>query len=194
MNLSAIELRELVFALARYDRVAFERLYRATMPRIHAVVQRIVRDHAIAEECTAEVYVQIWREGARYSPERGEVLAWMLNIARSRAIDLVRKRQREREEMQREQAEAIPMAVEPGRILEQFSEHTAVHAALGKLSQAQLQVVTAAFFRGESVAEIAARTTMPLGTVKSHLRRGLLKLQSMLQAAAPGSVQGESHA
>lgn len=182
---TATELRELVQNIVRGDRIAFEQLYRSMLPRVYSVVHRVLRDHAQAEECAAEVFVQVWKNCARYQPERGEVVPWLLNMARSRAIDLLRRRRLEQDVLPGSAEDLhVHRDADPVGLLEHFSAGSRVHEALNALSSAQLKVILAAFFGGESASEIAERTEMPLGTVKSHLRRGMRKLQDCLSADA----------
>lgn len=182
---SPAELRELVKAIARGDRFAFDQLYRSQLPRVYSVIHRVLRDHAQAEECAAEVFVQVWKHGERYQPDRGEVLPWLLNMARSRAIDVLRRRRLEMDVLPGSADDLQGKAdVDPMELLEHFTAGSQLKQAMGQLTHAQLKVILAAFFEGESASEIADRTAMPLGTVKSHLRRGMRKLQDCLATDA----------
>jgi RNA polymerase sigma-70 factor (ECF subfamily) len=140
---------------------------------------------ADAEEVVCDSYVQAWRSAARFDPGRGSVLAWLLMMCRSRALDLLRQRR------SRAAAEsAVSRCAEEGResapeeLLDQAQSGAAVHQALGALSPLRRQLVALAFFRGLSHQEIAQAVRLPIGTVKSHLRRSLQGMRAVLEGEA----------
>jgi len=145
-------------------------------------VQRIVRNRATAEEVVEEVYFQVWRQAVRFDPSRGKALAWILSMARSRAIDALRREARCSAEGA--DADAQPGAVtdEPAadELLELARRQADLAQALMLLGAQPRQLVSLAFFRGMSHEEIAQHMRLPLGTVKSQIRRALLTLRGAL--------------
>lgn len=177
----------LVERMQRRDQAALGELYDRTVTRVHALARRIVRNDADAEEVTVDVYAQAWESAARFDPERGNVMAWLFNLCRSRALDLVRRRAVRQGAEQGLAAE--PLAVEadagPEDLLAIVETGTRVHAALGALAPDRRQVLGLAYLRGYTQEEIAAFTGLPLGTVKSHMRRALGELRERLGGDAP---------
>lgn len=175
-------LRSLVAAVAKGDEDALGDLYDATVGRTNAIALRITRRREDAEEVVCDVYLQIWRQAARFDPERGSVLAWLASIARSRALDLLRRREPStlRGAPVDEEHVAIELGADPESLVSAVQEGSALHAALRGLSEAQQKLLGLAYFRGLSHAEIAAEAGLPLGTVKTHIRRGLQALARAL--------------
>ncbi|MBS0194147.1 MAG: sigma-70 family RNA polymerase sigma factor [Proteobacteria bacterium] len=182
-----------IAAIVVHDERALAALYDATVGRVFGLVRRIVRAVAIAEEVVEDVYFQIWRQAARFDPGRGKALTWLLSIARSRAIDALRRESR----FQNEEADAGAhadaadhAAPEADELLDLARRQADLHQALALLGDQPRQLVSLAFFRGLSHEEIAHHTRMPLGTVKSQIRRALLHLRTLLgeeTAPLPGS-------
>ncbi len=175
-------LGKLLQAVANKDRKAFEEFYDATTERVLSLVSRITRQIDIAEEVVSDVYLQVWRDADRFDPARGNALAWLTVLCRSRALDTLRKINTtpthgaapigeipEIEEA--ELSQDLLIAVE---------EHSAVHAALDRLAPGQRQLLALAYFRGYTHSELAQFTGMPLGTVKTQLRRTLKKLKEFM--------------
>ncbi len=137
----------------------------------------ILNNAADAEDVLSEVYQQVWRTAGRYERRRGSVLTWMIVICRSRALDAIRRRRPGDES-------ALPELAVDDRALGELENadvtSEALAAALRQLSQEQRQLLSMAFFRGLTHQEIAATTRIPLGTVKSHIRRGLMLMREHL--------------
>jgi RNA polymerase sigma-70 factor (ECF subfamily) len=155
---------------------ALRDLYDLLVDRIHGIVVRILRDPEDVQEAIQDTFVKAWQKAATYRPERGEVISWLVLIARSSAIDRVRQGARRQAALQSMQtqpdaAEAIAFSVADGR------EFLDLH--LSHLSAPQRTALELAFFTGCTQAEIALRMQTPLGNVKNHLRRGLLKLRQL---------------
>lgn len=166
------------------DQAALGMLYDTTAARVHGVILRIVRRADLAEEVLADVYHQAWRECQRYDAARGKVIAWLLIIARSRALDALRRAD---EAFSHPDPTDLltPDAVQSGDddplgLLEAARGNAALSEALAELSATQRQLIALAFFRGLSHAEIAAHTRLPLGSVKTHIRKALLQLRDLL--------------
>ena len=178
---------ELIRGVAEGDEQALASLYDATSRTVYGLLLRILSDPSSAEEVLLDVYAQVWRQAASYCPERGRPLAWLTTIARSRAIDRLR---RERNDQQR----AVPLdeaaraaggeSVEEGVMAGEV--RAVVRAALDALVPEQREVIELAYYGGMSHSEIAAARGLPLGTVKTRTRLGLMRLREVLKPAWEG--------
>jgi RNA polymerase sigma-70 factor (ECF subfamily) len=172
--------RQCLERLRLRDPAALEELYDRHGGLLYSVILRIVGRPADAEEVLQEAWLQVWRSADRYDAGRGAVVAWLLTVARSRAIDRVRSavsRNRMEERVEADppvSGDGPPEDVERGQVRER------VRAALEVLAPQQRQVLELAYFSGLSQTEIAARLGAPLGTVKSWARQGLSKLREQL--------------
>lgn len=165
-----------------HDERALSALYDATLSRVYGVVLRVVRRAALADEVVEDTYFQVWRQAARFDAERGRALTWLLGMARSRAIDAVRRESRfQADSLDDDSAVAIESDSPTGdELLEVARTHAELHRALMQLQAQPRQLVALAFFRGLSHEEIASQTLLPLGTVKSQIRRALILLRQVL--------------
>lgn len=180
------QLAQWMLAVSAQDERALAALYDATFTRVFGLVRRIVRDAALAEEVVADAYFQVWRQALRFDPARGKALTWLLAIARSRALDALRREVRfQHETVDEEGAEATRSDEASADELLDLARHQAAlqHALLGLGAQPR-QLVALAFFRGLSHEEIAQQTRLPLGTVKSQIRRALESLRQVLGTGA----------
>ena len=179
------ELPELLRQSSRGDESAFARLYDAVSSKVYGLTLRVVRDPAQAEEVTQEAFLEIWRTAARYRSERGSALAWMLTIAHRRAVDRVRTAesatrreiaygQRNRPVHHDSTAEAVEDALEARR----------VRTALDVLTPVQREAVALAYFGGYTHTEIAGMLELPIGTAKTRIRDGLIRLRDTLGVEA----------
>ena len=170
--------------MAAADDRALGELYDRWVVTVHALVARIVRDPEDAEEAVEEVFWQAWRQAARYEWARGSVGTWLMTIARSRALDRLRARQRRREELLEESVIDDRSGAGTDLIADaEASERRArVLAALDALPPEQRQVLEMAYFEGMSQTEIADRTHQPLGTIKTRVRLAMQKLRERLTA------------
>ncbi|HEU5294041.1 MAG TPA: sigma-70 family RNA polymerase sigma factor [Burkholderiaceae bacterium] len=182
----------LIGRIERRDASALAALYEMTGTRVYAFVHRFMRSHALTEEVVEDTFWQVWRQAPRFRLERGRATAWLFAMARSRAIDALRSEQRF-------QCEPLATTDDDARVderahdlLEATRGASGLHAALAALEPRARQLLALAFFRGLTHEEIAAHAAMPLGSVKSTIRRGLLQLRSRLQpASAVGSASVE---
>ena len=190
--------RELAGLLARTalgDRAAFATLYDRTSGHLFAVLLRVQRDRALAEDLLQEVYVSVWRAAGGFDAARAQPLTWLTSIARNRAIDSLRRRQtqpstisthlsgddgQERDLLQ----DFASQDAGPLELLEQAADARALRQCLQVLSGQQQQALALAFYQGQSYAEVAEHLAQPLGTVKSWVRRGLSALKSCLERSA----------
>lgn len=177
---------ELVKRIAGGDPEAVGAFYDATSARAYGLALHLTRAADEAEEAVSDAYLQVWRQAARFDASRGSPVAWLLMITRSRALDRMRRRDEARP------VADVPEPSDPAprggalALLLASESASALQAALAGLSEAQQQMVQLAFYRGLSHAEIVAETGLPLGTVKSHLRRALQSLAKTLGASEGG--------
>ncbi len=158
------------------DADALQLLYLEFGPIVHGVVRRILFDPEDAREVVQDAFVRAWRHANSYHGDRGEVIAWLVFIARNAAIDRSRKGARERSlhaALQREPAPVSPAAMDAPDAREDVTRR------LNALSASQRQALELAFFGGCTQAQIAAAMQTPVGNVKNHLRRGLQKLRQL---------------
>ena len=176
-------LAELMLRVRERDSAAFGLLYDATVAKVFAMARNLLRNKADAEDMVCDVYEQAWLQAERFDPERGNALAWLLTICRSRCLDALRQRQVRSKHSERHQHETQETLDDnPRDLLEQLQSGTAIHAALARLAPVRQRMIALAFYRDLSHQEIAQTLRMPLGTVKSHLRRALQDLRTALAA------------
>ena len=172
--------------LLRKDVSAFEELYERHSRIVYSLVLRILRQGTTAEEVVQDVFLQLWRNSARYDLSRPFV-PWLLTLARNRALDHLRlksERQRRREEQTEEFPQIATAAPEYEKALDEKRRAERVRSLMGLLPAAQKKAIELAYFEGLSHSEIAASLHEPLGTVKSWIRNGLLRLKEGLQATS----------
>ena len=188
------------------DRAAFAALYERTSGHLFAVVLRIQRDRALAEDLLQEVYVSVWKAAAGFDAARSQPLTWLTHIARHRAIDGLRRAatQPRTESLHAssdsgdDNASDSPLdrmasaALGPLDLLGQASDARELSQCMDRLSPPQRQSVALAFFDGLSHAEVAAQLQEPLGTVKSWVRRALATLKTCLERGAVRDAQGNT--
>lgn len=175
----------LLARITQHDQAALAALYDASASRLYGLALRITGERAAAEEVVSDVYFQVWNQAERYDAQRGRVMAWLLTICRSRALDKLRRR---------DQAEPHPDPQvlrpdldcddnDPLDLLLALERDSAIHAALATLDGRVRELLALAFFKGLSHEEIAQHTGMPLGSIKSILRRGMQALRPILEQA-----------
>jgi len=171
-----------ISAIAQADGEALGRLYDGTHPLVYGLVLRVLGDVADAEEVTLDVYTQVWKTAASFDRSRGTVSAWLVTLARSRAIDRLRsgatRRQREQTLGDWFDAPAAGVTPEDASLLGQ--QQRLVRRALATLVPEQREAIELAFFSGLSHSELAAKLGQPLGTVKTRIRLGMMKLRELL--------------
>jgi RNA polymerase sigma-70 factor (ECF subfamily) len=187
--------KELSALLARSglgDRQAFAALYERTSAHLFAVVLRINRDRAQAEDVLQEVYVNVWRAAQSFDAAQSQPLTWLTSVARNRAIDSLRRKQTEpqtqpapfHDDEDKDVYDDVPDdAPTPLEMLSRASHARALAQCMDGLSAPQRQSVALAFYDGLSHAEVAEQMKEPLGTVKSWVRRALMSLKACLERA-----------
>jgi RNA polymerase sigma-70 factor (ECF subfamily) len=178
-------LADLLRRSARGDEAAFAALYDATSRRLFGLVLRIVRDHAMSEEVTQEVYLDVWRHSARFDAQRGSAISWLMTIAHRTAVDRVRASEASR---RRDDAHATThQDVEFDTTAESAQaslEAQRVRRALTTLTDAQRSAVELAYLGGYTHTEVARLLDLPLGTAKTRIRDGLIRLRDTLGVPA----------
>ena len=175
-------LGQLLAEAAKGDRQAFARIYQLSASRLLPVALRIVGRREAAEDVLQEAYISIWRRAGQYSPERGQPLAWMSAVVRNRAIDYLRRHAKgPRDSVQ--WSEATEAEARPPFGAEALPEHlsASVRGCLERLKPEQRRALCLAFYYGLTHEELARHLDVPLGTVKSWIRRGLLQLKDCLE-------------
>ncbi|GAA4111281.1 MULTISPECIES: sigma-70 family RNA polymerase sigma factor [Streptomyces] len=179
------DLPDLLDRVAQGDQQAFGSLYDAVAGPVLGVVRAVVRDPAQSEEVAQEVMVAVWQTAARYRRELGGVMNWVLTLAHRRAVDRVRSAQaagaRDHKAALLEQTPAFDEVAEE---VDRRLEREQVRRCLRTLTELQRQSVTLAYYRGMTYREVAELLTVPLGTVKTRLRDGLIRMRDCLGVTA----------
>ena len=172
----------LVRSIAAGDQVALHALYERAHRIVFTYVMRLTANRETAEELTIDVFHDVWRGASRYDAENGTVLAWIMNQARSRAIDRLRFDNRKKRSHDGDaRSEAEPTA-DPHDVLALRQEAESLRAALAALTADERDAIETTFFAGLTHAEAASRLNQPLGTIKTRIRSGLYKLRHALAA------------
>ena len=182
--------QDLLTSVARGDQDAFARLYDETAARVHGLVVRVLRDPAQSEEVTQEVYLDVWRTAARFDPAAGTALAWLLTIAHRKAVDRVRHVEASRRRDTAAHDRGLHVAFdETAEAVEASLIGREVRDALGQLSGPQRECLELAYFGGHTHAEISQLLRIPLGTAKTRIRDGLLRLRAVVSAGTAGGLE-----
>lgn len=171
--------------VAKGDRQAFEALYDVLGPQVYGVVRRVLRDPAQSEEVAQDVLVDVWRTATRFDPSRGSARGWVLTMAHRRAVDRVRSEQaaRDREDRVAREQTARPLDDVVAEVEQRF-ETQAVRDALSQLTELQRQAIQLAYYGGNTYREVATLLDTPLGTVKTRMRDGLIRLRDAMEVGA----------
>jgi RNA polymerase sigma-70 factor (ECF subfamily) len=176
-------LAELLSRTAIGDRQAFAELYGAMRAKLFAVSLRIVRERPLAEEALQDSFVAIWNHASDYARARGAPSTWMAAIVRNRSLDLVRRTREMPDIDDVLSSQLVDESAVPALAVEARAEAHALERCLAELDAEQRQSIALAFYHGLTHSELAAHLHRPLGTVKTHVRRGLLKLRDCLMRA-----------
>lgn len=168
---------ELLRLVSLGDRAAFTSLYDKMAPSVYGLVRRVVCDPAQSEEVTQEIFVEVWRLAHRFDPAKGAAKTWVLTIAHRRAVDRVRSEQSQRDHLQRLSEFAPTTQPDENSFL---LDRQVVREAMNSLTDVQRQSIELAYFRGLTHGQVAELLDCPLGTVKTRIRDGLIRLRDAL--------------
>jgi RNA polymerase sigma factor (sigma-70 family) len=174
------ELAALFPAIASGDRHAFARLYERTSAKLYGVALRILQSETEAEEVLQDVYVSVWRNAGRFQVERASPITWLAVLARNRAIDRVRGRKPLPAPLE-EAGDPISTDLDALQLLEQAGDRQRLDGCLEQLAESPRRAIVSAFLDGYTHSEIAANEGLPLGTMKSRIRRALVALRMCLE-------------
>ena len=172
----------LVQSIAAGDQLALHALYERAHRVVFTLIIRLTANREIAEELTIDVFHDVWQGASRYDAAKGTVLAWIMNQARSRAIDRLRFESRKKRSQGGDVQPQAEMAADPHDVLELREQGEWLRAALAALTPDERHAIETTFFAGLTHAEAAARLNQPLGTIKTRIRSGLHKLRRTLTA------------
>jgi RNA polymerase sigma-70 factor (ECF subfamily) len=174
----------LVQSIAAGDQYALHALYERAHRPVFTLIMRMTSNRETAEELTIDVFHDVWRRASRYDAANGTVLGWIMNQARSRAIDRLRFESRKKRSNGSDVQSLAEVAADPCDVLELRAQGEELRAALEALTPDERQAIETTFFAGLTHAEAAARLNQPLGTIKTRIRSGLHKLRQALTAEA----------
>lgn len=174
----------LVQSIAAGDQLALHALYEMAHRPVFTLVMRLTANRETAEELTIDVFHDVWRRASHYDAANGTVLGWIMNQARSRAIDRLRFESRKKRSRGGDVQPLVEVVADPRDVLELREQGESLRAALAGLTPDERQAIETTFFAELTHAEAAARLNQPLGTVKTRIRSGLHKLRQTLTAKA----------
>lgn len=179
-----VRARELLRRSGRGDEAAFAELYDLFAGRIYGLALRVVRDQAQSEEVTQETFLQIWRHASRYDASLGSATSWVLTMAHRRAVDRVRSAESaRRRDDEYAVSNAEPDVDQTSETVERSLDGQRVVRALGALTDAQRSAIELAYLGGYTHKEVAVMLDLPLGTAKTRIRDGLIRLRDALGVA-----------
>jgi RNA polymerase sigma-70 factor (ECF subfamily) len=184
-NVAPVSLNDLLGQVAEGNQAAFSQLYDQTARRVMGLVRRLLKDSAQSEEVTQEIFLEVWQNAKRYDPAKGSATTWILTMSHRRAVDRIRSSQSTRD---RDTKIGLrDMETEYDSVSESVEirvEHERVGQALLRLTELQRQAVTLAYYGGYSHSEVAEMLKVPIGTVKTRLRDGMIRLRDELGVAS----------
>ena len=179
------DLAELLKLCGRGDQSAFAKLYDAVSSRVHGMAVRVVRDPAQAEEVAQEAFMEIWKNSGRFDPAKGSPLGWLLTIVHRKAVDRVRSAEASTRRDQNYHHQNQPVDHDSTAEAAQASlEAHRVRAALGSLTPIQREALELAYFGGYTHTEVATMLDLPVGTAKTRIRDGLIRLRDTMGVGA----------
>ena len=178
-------LTRLISSVALGDQQAYRRLYDATSPKLFAIALRILREESRAEDVLQDSFVNVWNAAASYNPALSAPMTWMVTIVRNRALDYIRRIDHRTVELD-DDLEAVleSDAPTPADLAMRGQDAVALQRCLKRLDAGQRQAIAFAYFQGLTHSELAATLRIPIGTVKTWIRRGLEKMRRCLEGVA----------
>ena len=171
--------------IASGDQAAFGALYDEVSPRVFGLIRRLLVDHAQSEEVTQEVFLEIWQNASRYERSKGGASTWILTMAHRRAVDRIRSSQAGRDrDVKIGIRDFVSDYDNVADTVETTIEHERVKEAMSQLTELQRQAVSLAYYGGYSHSEVATMLSVPIGTVKTRLRDGMIRLRDELGVAS----------
>jgi RNA polymerase sigma factor (sigma-70 family) len=174
------ELNQLLIQTGRNDQQAFAELYKRTSSKLFGVCLRMLRDRSEAEDVLQETYATVWRRAGSFDAAKAGAITWLVTLSRNKAIDRLRQRREERLDDPSKLEETIDAQQTPAASAEASQEYRRLQHCLEQLEPQQRDSVREAFFTGATYNELAGRRKVPLGTMKSWIRRSLMLLQTCL--------------
>jgi RNA polymerase sigma-70 factor, ECF subfamily len=172
----------LLVRVGRGERAAFDALYDTIAPLVYGVARRVVRDPQMAEDIAQEALVEVWRQAPRFDPSKGRATSWIVTIAHRRAVDRVRSEQsRHQREDRVGRDTATVSTTEPGARLEAADTTDELATGLASLTELQRDAIRLAFYEGRTHQEVAQLLGIPLGTAKTRIRDGLIRLRDAVE-------------
>ena len=176
---------QLLARVAQGDQAAFAALYDQIAPRVLGLVRRLLRDHAQSEEVTQEIFLEIWQTATRYDSNKGGASTWIMTMAHRRAVDRVRASQASRDRDTKIGIRDYDAQYDNvSETVQTRVEHERVEKAMLRLTELQRQAVSLAYYGGYSHSEVAKLLSVPIGTVKTRLRDGMIRLRDELGVAS----------
>ena len=183
--LEEVSKETLLERVATGDKVAFGELYEQTAPRVLGLIRRLLVDHSQSEEVAQEVFLEIWQSASRFDPNKGGATTWILTMAHRRAVDRIRASQSSRDRDTRVGIrDYSPEFDSVSETVEVRLENERVKLAMNQLTELQRQAVTLAYYKGFSHSEVADLLQVPIGTVKTRLRDGMIRLRDAMGVAS----------
>jgi RNA polymerase sigma-70 factor (ECF subfamily) len=179
----AAELAVLLARAADGDQAAFQDFYNRTSAKLFGIILRILAERGEAEDVLQEVYVTVWRKAAEFDAARASPVTWVATIARNRAIDRLRARAVRPRAPVEEAAELADTSPNAEQLIDSASEAALVHRALATLEPRHAAAIRSCYFEGVTYETLADREGVPVGTLKSWVRRGLMKMKAGILAA-----------
>jgi RNA polymerase sigma-70 factor, ECF subfamily len=178
------DLGGLLTHVARGDQAAFDQVYDRLAGPVYGLIRRVLRDPAQSEEVAQEVLLEVWRTASRFDPNRGSATTWVMTIAHRRAIDRVRSATAEAQRDQKSAAAAmVPATDEVAEAVESNLDRERVRRCLGSLTDLQRESITLAYYGGYTYRQVSGLLTTPVGTIKTRIRDGLIRMRDCLGVA-----------
>lgn len=176
---------QLLGRVANGDQDAFSQLYDEISPRVFGLIRRLLVDFSQSEEVTQEVFLEIWQSATKYEPSKGGAATWILTMAHRRAVDRIRSSQSGRDrDIKIGIRDFVSDYDNVSETVEVTIENERVKKAMAKLTELQRQAVSLAYYGGYSHSEVATLLKVPIGTVKTRLRDGMIRLRDELGVAS----------